>query len=273
MRPVTITEYMKNMANTPAEMTLCIRADGNSQIWNCKKHKHDYAEIMYFLCGTMLINANNHDYYPKASGIIFYPPGVEHKETRTSSQLQEAMTIGYRSPVTPVAQNAFLLSDKDGVFRSLFHQIYTLKNNPQTETTDELLEPYRRTLFLQMVRFHSDKSLHTKSVAKIISAYMQEHYYEDLTLAYLTNLVSISPSQLIRTFNQEFHIPPGKYLEQIRIESAVQLLKNSSLRINEISEQVGYPDTSYFWRVFKKQTGSSPSAYRKRDGSFDPSLQ
>ncbi len=55
------------------------------------------------------------------------------------------------------------------------------------------------------------------------------------------------------------------YLNQLRIEAAMNLLKTTEMNINEISEMVGYNSQHYFSRIFKKYTGHVPTEYRKKE--------
>ena len=52
------------------------------------------------------------------------------------------------------------------------------------------------------------------------------------------------------------------YLQKLRCEQASRLLRQTNTPVSEISAYVGYPDNNYFVKVFKKQYGMTPSAYR-----------
>lgn len=69
----------------------------------------------------------------------------------------------------------------------------------------------------------------------------------------------------IRCFKQQMGVPPLKYLTQIRINRARELLTGTDYTISEISEIAGYNNPLYFSKLFKKQTGVSPKAYRERN--------
>ena len=58
-------------------------------------------------------------------------------------------------------------------------------------------------------------------------------------------------------------MPPGQYQIQIRLNKARRLLRNGTLSIAAIAEQLGFESIYYFSRLFKKKTGCSPLAYRK----------
>ena len=71
-----------------------------------------------------------------------------------------------------------------------------------------------------------------------------------------------------RTFSRRFRAATGfspiEYVQALRAEEAKQLLETTVAPIDEIAEEIGYHDERAFRRVFRKRTGLSPSAYRKR---------
>ena len=62
------------------------------------------------------------------------------------------------------------------------------------------------------------------------------------------------------------NLSPGAYLEQIRIQKALSLLRESSLSIKEIAGCAGFSHVSYFCEVIRKKTGMTPGEYRLRSG-------
>lgn len=93
--------------------------------------------------------------------------------------------------------------------------------------------------------------------------YIDEHYSEPLSLGTLSKHFHFNPSYLSSYFSTHNAEGFSEYLNKIRIRRASELLCSSALTISEISAQVGYGDHSYFTKVFKKQTGLSPSQYRR----------
>jgi transcriptional regulator GlxA family with amidase domain len=94
--------------------------------------------------------------------------------------------------------------------------------------------------------------------------WLQTHLQEPVDQAGLAQKIGVSQRTLIRRFNTELGVPPLIYLQNCRIEAAKQLLENTALPLVAVIEQVGYTDISSFSRLFKKRTGLTPAAYRKR---------
>ncbi len=74
---------------------------------------------------------------------------------------------------------------------------------------------------------------------------------------------NITDKYIIKEFKKEYGLTPYAYLTQKRTEVAMRLLKTSDLTIKEISNELLFTDNNYFSKAFKKQTGMSPTEYRK----------
>jgi AraC-like DNA-binding protein len=83
-----------------------------------------------------------------------------------------------------------------------------------------------------------------------------------ISLAEVARGIHVSADYLARIFRQDTGETVGQYIRARRIARAQSLLIGSSLSIKEIALRMGVPDPLYFWRVFKKATGVSPSEYR-----------
>ena len=101
-------------------------------------------------------------------------------------------------------------------------------------------------------------------VVEKIRRYIQEHYAENLTLTNLAEMVNANGYYLSHAFKKITHYSPQQYILRRRIGKAQCLLVYTSLSLTEISARVGYEDSNYFSRVFKKVIGMSPRLYRQK---------
>ena len=97
-----------------------------------------------------------------------------------------------------------------------------------------------------------------------LKEYLDVHLEERLTLEKCSEITYLSISQTIRRFRSAYGMTPCEYLNQRRINTAKQLLQNSTLSVEEIASQTGFPDHNYFSKYFKKKVGLSPSKFRKQ---------
>jgi two-component system response regulator YesN len=101
------------------------------------------------------------------------------------------------------------------------------------------------------------------SVVEKAKFYINENLSKEINLTNIADYVHITPNYLCSLFKAETRQNLSDYIINLRIEKAKSLLQDEELRIYEIGEKVGYKETKYFCRVFKKITGKSPMQFRK----------
>lgn len=94
-------------------------------------------------------------------------------------------------------------------------------------------------------------------------AYIHEHYAESISRREIAQHVSISEDHLTFCFRQELGATPIEYLQRYRVHQARLLLKDSERSISEIALDVGFSDSGYFSRIFRRIAGMSPEAFRR----------
>jgi YesN/AraC family two-component response regulator len=101
-----------------------------------------------------------------------------------------------------------------------------------------------------------------KRVIKLALNYMEEHFTEAITMNRVAEQHYFNPSYFSKIFHEETGETYCKYLIRLRMEKAKNLLKDSSLKIYEVAEQVGYQDFRHFVKLFKAKEGITPAQYR-----------
>lgn len=102
-----------------------------------------------------------------------------------------------------------------------------------------------------------------------IQQYIQEHYAENLELVQIAKQFNYNYNYLSTYFKRKMQEGFSEYLNRVRIEKACELLKSTPYSIAQVSEMVGYSDPSYFTRIFKNQTGRTPTQWKRRAGRFE----
>lgn len=93
--------------------------------------------------------------------------------------------------------------------------------------------------------------------------YIHQHYHEELFISEIAERFGMERRRFSYLFERLTGLTPIQYLTEYRIELAKELLKTSAYPIAKVAEEVGYIDSFYFSRVFKKHVNMSPSSYRK----------
>mgnify|MGYP003199577832 CR=1 FL=1 len=99
---------------------------------------------------------------------------------------------------------------------------------------------------------------------KTVLDYIDRHYAECLTLEIVSEVVLLNPVYLSYLFKKIKKVNFSEYLNEIRLKRAMELLKETNLRINEVALRVGYNDARYFSTLFKRKTGMSPNEFRNK---------
>lgn len=110
------------------------------------------------------------------------------------------------------------------------------------------------------IKPEEDPSEHTIALVEL---YIKKHYKEILSLDVLAEKVYLTPHYLSSIFIQEKGIGINKYIKNVRMEKARELLLGTNMKISDISEQVGYSNLSYFCRSFRNEYGMTPDQYRR----------
>ncbi|WP_406768167.1 response regulator transcription factor [Candidatus Clostridium stratigraminis] len=96
-----------------------------------------------------------------------------------------------------------------------------------------------------------------------ITQYISNHYNEQLSLKEIADKFHFNYYYLSSYFSSHLAEGFSEYLNKIRVEKAIELLKNEDIPVSEVSYLVGYSDHSYFCKVFKKLKKATPSKFRK----------
>lgn len=100
-------------------------------------------------------------------------------------------------------------------------------------------------------------------LASLLS-WLQENLHRELSMEVMADRAAMSPRNFARVFLRETGMTPAKYLDQLRLEQAVGLLEDSSIPIGAVAARSGFSCAEQMRRLFIRQMGITPIAYRKR---------
>lgn len=199
-------------------------------------------------------------------------------KTGDVSETRYFVTEYFRSTGTAMMQSALLRQyiTMDAYFCSVrFLEELGLKeeekNLPaigyQEMESEKAATDYIQRVFEQVlsIRDRAADDRYRDVVEKAIS-YIDEHFDDpELSLNALAAYVNLSPNHLSMIFSQKTGSSFIRYLTDCRMARAKELLRCTSKRSSEISEEVGYRDPHYFSFLFKKTQGMTPTQYRNRE--------
>ena len=94
--------------------------------------------------------------------------------------------------------------------------------------------------------------------------HMRDHLKHEMPLANLAQMAAMSERTFVRRFRSFAGMPPGQYLQKMRLDIAKRLLEETDQSLEKIIAEVGYTDISSFRRLFKKEVDVSPKVFRDR---------
>lgn len=95
-----------------------------------------------------------------------------------------------------------------------------------------------------------------------IIRYIEKHFRENITSETAAKVLGYNQSYFCRLFRRNFSMCFGEFLNIYRLEKSKRLLENPSFSVTDISYECGFPNPSYFGKLFRKHQGMSPRAYR-----------
>lgn len=177
-----------------------------------------------------------------------------------------------------VKELSHLKKKQDVIVISVHDEFQFVQQAMRAGVTDYLLKPVEETELRGCLEKWLDKQSEEETKRKIakiedenlpsstierVLQYLEKAPLDQITLKDAAECVHMNPSYLSQLFKQQLNKKFVDYITELRIEESKRLLLNTSLRMSEIAERVGYSDLAYFSNNFKRITGCSPSEFRK----------
>ncbi|MEY8338497.1 AraC family transcriptional regulator [Lachnospiraceae bacterium 62-35] len=249
-------------------------------------HWHNEFEILTISEGTAIVHIDSHSFTLNSGEGLFINSSILHQFASESYAIMPNILFSpaFIAPVQSTIYQKYVAPIEDStlsylIFRPniMWHKqilelLHSLFYQLSQETFNEL---YIRTLlseiWLIMLEYIEPSLIKRENSARIdfsyksvpvMIQYIQIHYADEITLKDVAAAAKVSKNTAIRYFNARIGCSPIDYLIQYRISIACRLLRETADKVTHIAASVGYTNTSYFCRLFKKTVGLSPKEYR-----------
>ncbi len=168
----------------------------------------------------------------------------------------------------PINMMKYLLSDiRNTLYKIRFNLKVTEKNEAELEAVDSLFDQHMSLKLLEDIAVSLcglfDTSSYGNRLIVTIREYINENYKDpSLCLSKISDEFLISESYFSYLFKEELGENFSSYLERIRMEQSLRLLKESDINVSLLYQEVGYNNSNSFRRAFKKIYGMSPKDYK-----------
>lgn len=144
-----------------------------------------------------------------------------------------------------------------------YKQIYEIKVRNELSTLFGILNQLQKNI-KETISSPKPNYLLEKRV-QVLLDYIHTYYKHKITIEDLAKTASISRTEVLRCFKAIMGLPPINYLNSYRLQRAAHLLTNTEKSIQEIAENCGFDDNSYFSKLFKKKYHVTPHEYRLQE--------
>lgn len=257
-----------------------------------KGESHDFWEIVYAQKENIICSANNKQIFLNEGEIIFHKPNEFHTLSASGKKAPNVFILSFvcKSESMKFFENKkFALPSHLEKFifyileegKKTFDIPYSDPNLKKMELVEnptlggeQLIKNYLEIFLINLLRSQTEtengnstflpwKDLSVKPVQEVTSL-LNEHIYSTLSINEICNKVAYSKTYLFRIFKEKTGKTIMEYYLQLKVDKAKQLLRENELSVKEISEKLAFNTPDYFTKTFKRITGLTPLAYKKR---------
>jgi len=248
-------------------------------------HWHEEAELTMITSGSCIYQIDLVEYTVNEGDILFIPPLFLHSMSVNKAESMESNTyvfhlnfLGGNSTdicstryLTPMMNQEFsmphLITSKHPVYASLKTILQKIDH-----LYDEAITGYElavKSLLLQVCflllqyssRIETPDSGTASDMLKKVLDYIEVNYAEVITVSELADICNFSDYHFMRFFKKYMNMTCIEYINNLRLEKAVELFKKRECSITDVSLSVGFHNLSYFHRAFKKKYHMTPLSF------------
>ncbi len=162
------------------------------------------------------------------------------------------------------------VASSSSLLQQLVQQVMKVLATLEEHTADPATLPWLRSVVCQAIieaarcLFRREEETQNNEYIAAARQYVEEHLDESITVNDIAAFLGYSPSRTYEMFKASTGLTPNDYLLRIRIRAARDQLADPSASVTDVAFATGFSSSQYFARVFRKYTGMSPSAYRRR---------
>ena len=224
----------------------------------------NFSALSLRLKGNAELTANGESVCPQTGDVLFVPENLGYY---VKSEAEDIYVIHFKSN-SKFDEKIELFSNTDfAKVSKLFSLCYEIWNKKEQGYYFKTLSVFYN--IMEILSKSTSKELFDETYLKIEPAmnYLKTHFNKhDLSVVTLANLVNMSDTYFRKLFFEIYHTTPRKYINELRISYAKELIESKYYTLSEVSEMSGFSDIKYFYTVFKKYTNLQPTTFKELTG-------
>ena len=228
-----------------------------------KSEKLEHNELMFHFSGEADVFFNGLNLHTSPGSMRFLPAGNVSNYVVSRKIRGECIDIFFDTNML-ISDTAFVMDmSKRGNIASLFKKIlctWIAKDEGYYFESISLL--YKILSEMQKTTYIPNE--HYQKIKPAVDLIHSEFLSREIAMAELTEITGISESYLKRLFYERFGISPKKYIIQMKLNHAAELLRLDKYKISDVAFMSGYTDAYFFSHQFKKTMGISPTDFTKK---------
>lgn len=161
--------------------------------------------------------------------------------------------------------NTLLVIEKNGSFD--LHESYADFNDilSRAETLEEIKQEFYGLFDRVTEKISSSRNHKAVQIIQRATEHIQQNYLTaNISANTIATLLGLTPEYLNKIFRESESVSVSEYITRLKIDKACQLLTELQMSVDEVIRKIGWENKNYFYTVFKKTTGVTPSEYRSK---------
>lgn len=233
-------------------------------------HWHEHIELHYIVEGEADFRLNQTAYHVVPGDFVIINSNELHTAVCTREPYYARVIIFDMADLSPeLAGCNYLFSslvNGDGRIADLTEQILREREG-ERHAYKQICKALTMELLVHMCRNYVEQTLSERDSLRrkkdlerlnVVLSYIQNHYIEPVSNAQLADMICLSEDRFGHLFREGVGKPPLQYINDMRLKSALNLLKTSDHTVTQVAEAVGFRDYNHFGRLFRKRYGCTP---------------
>jgi len=234
--------------------------------------RNDY-QLLYVASGKVRFYFANQEHIISKDNMVLFRPGEPQIYCQQAKDKPEIFWVHFTGSDVEQILDYYQMPKKQNVFYAGTKPDYSWLYNQMIQELqlkrvnfDDALTLNLQHIFLTINRYLREKNKIGTEMLTIIehaTHYFYENYNKNIVIEDYAKEHNVTSHWFTQSFKKITKCTPMQYIISLRITSSMNMLDNTDYTIAQIAEAVGYDNSMYFSRIFKKHTGMSPTDYRK----------